>query len=347
MIAEFIDPLDPCWKRFLSVTKHDSYHLPEYVEVAAAEDRAVPMAFYAEHGGAACLIPLLLRPISAVLNGSTERFDCTSPYGYSGILASSHERLHSFVDVFCRTARTRGLVTAFLRLHPLFPLDHGVLGKFGKLVRHGRTVYIDLSDSEEHIVRRVSTNHRRNIQKLARAGFRTTLDEWDRYKEFIAIYSATMERVGAAKAYFFSMRYFEALRERLGADVHLVCVLSSENELAAAGLFTATDGIVQYHLGGTAARYLSVAPSKLMMDYVWRWAKAHSYRVFHLGGGVGGAEDSLFEFKAQFSPARGEFYTYRVVVDEEKNTSLNQAWESMRGTHLAASLEFFPVYRSV
>ena len=78
-----------------------------------------------------------------------------------------------------------------------------------------------------------------------------------------------------------------------------------------------------------------------------RWAKAHPVRVFPLGGGVGGAEDSPSEFKAQFSPARGEFYTYRVVVDEEKNTSLNQAWESMRGTHLAASLEFFPVYRSV
>jgi lipid II:glycine glycyltransferase (peptidoglycan interpeptide bridge formation enzyme) len=124
-------------------------------------------------------------------------------------------------------------------------------------------------------------------------------------------------------------------------------VISDSNELAAAGLFIATDGIVQYHLGGTDERYLALAPSKLMLDFVWRWALEESQNVFHLGGGVGGAEDSLFLFKAGFSPERGVFHTYRIVVDELKHEVLNQAARSARGTTVALAREFFPEYRSL
>lgn len=348
MIAEFIDPQDARWRKLLSGIRHDCYHLPEYVEVAAGEDGVTPMAFYAEDGSAACLIPLLLRPISGMLNAPSDWFDCVSPYGYSGmLLSSSRDKVHSFLDAFCCSARARGIVSAFIRLHPLFPLDHGALEKFGKLVRHGQTVYINLSETKDRVWQHVSSNHRRNITRLLRSGFHCSLDDWSRYRDYIAIYHATMERVGAAKAYFFSMEYFEALRDRLGNRIHLVCVLSDADELAAAGLFIATQGIVQYHLGGTAENYLAVAPSKLMLDFVWRWAQEGSQDVFHLGGGVGGAEDSLFHFKAGFSPLRGEFYTYRVVVDEPKYAMLTQAAQSVRGADVAAPGDFFPVYRGL
>jgi hypothetical protein len=75
------------------------------------------------------------------------------------------------------------------------------------------------------------------------------------------------------------------------------------------------------------------------------WAQERSNSLLHLGGGVGGAEDSLFHFKAGFSPARGQFYTYRVVVDESKNATLNQAAESVRRVCGLESSNFFPGYR--
>jgi hypothetical protein len=346
MITDFIDPQDARWKKLLDHTKHDCYHLPEYVELAGAQEGATPMAFYAEDGEATCLIPLLIRPVPAALNAPANWVDCVSPYGYSGILMSaSQNRLHSFLDAFQCTARERGIVTAFLRLHPLFPLDPVVLGKFGQLIRHGKTVSIDLSESTEAIWRGVSPNHRRNISKLQRSGFHGALDDWNRYSDFIAIYHSTMRRVGAAEAYFFTPRYFEALRDKLGPRLHLVSVMSESDELSAAGLFIETEGIVQYHLGGTAERYLHVAPTKFMIDLVWRWAKDQACTTVHLGGGVGGVEDSLFQFKARFSPHRGEFFTYRLVVDEAKHATLNQAAEAVRGAELAPTLEFFPAYR--
>ena len=116
MKAEFIDHRDIRWKNFLQRTKHDFYHLPEYVELAAADEDAMPVAFYAEEGAAACLIPLLIRHLPSALNAQPNWCDCASPYGYSGILISpSQERLHSFLEAFCQCARARGIVTAFVR----------------------------------------------------------------------------------------------------------------------------------------------------------------------------------------------------------------------------------------
>jgi len=346
MITDFIEPRDVRWQKLLDHTRHDCYHLPQYAELSGPHEGGTPLAFYAEDGEAACIIPLLVRPVPSVLHAPASWVDCMSPYGYSGILIpSSQDRLHAFLDAFRCAARELGIVSAFLRLHPLFPLDPVVLEKFGALIHHGHTVYFDLSETIEQIWRRVSSNHRRNLTRLQRVGFHGTLDDWNQYSNFIAIYYSTMHRVGATDTYFFSRRYFEALREQLGNRLRLVCVMSDGNELAAAGLFIVTEGIVQYHLGATDERYLHMAPAKLMIDFVWRWAKEQTHAVFHLGGGVGGAEDSLFQFKAGFSPHRGEFSTYRIVVDETKYATLNEAAKVVGGTEIASS-DFFPVYRA-
>ena len=344
MIAQFIDHQDVRWREFLKRTKHDFYDLPEYAELAAAEEDAIPMAFYAEHQSAVCLIPLLIRPIPPVLNAPRDWCDCLSPYGYSGVLLSpSHEQLPLFLEVFCDIARERGIVTAFIRLHPLFPLPHGPLEKFGQLISHGPTVHINLSDSKEHIWQQVSTNHQRDIKRLMRLGYYCTRDDWNRFPEFMDLYHSNMQRVGAKGRYFFSRAYFEDLRTQLGNRVHLVCALTSTNDLAAAGLMIVTDGIAQHHLLATAEPYLRRSPSKLVVDGMWRWAQEQSCDVFHIGGGVGAREDSLFHFKAGFSPLRSQFRSYRVVIDDVMNRTLGLAarpWACDREPH-----EFFPGYR--
>ncbi|MBX3318836.1 MAG: hypothetical protein KF890_03075 [Nitrospira sp.] len=344
MIAQFINHHDVRWKEFLKRTKHDFYALPEYVELTAIEEDAMPIAFYAEHRSSACLIPLLVRPIPAELNAPPEWYDCISPYGYPGILlSSSHGELLLFLDVFRHLARERGIVTAFIRLHPLLPLPHGPLEKFGRVIQHGPTVYVNLSDSKANIWQQVSTNHQRDINRLMRLGFHCTRDDWSRFPEFVAMYHANMKRVSAREQYFFSPEYFEGLRTKLGNRVHLVSSLTSANELAAAGLMIITDGIAQHHLLATAEQYLRRSPSKLVVDGMWRWAQEQSCDAFHVGGGVGAREDSLFHFKAGFSPLRSQFCSYRVVIDDEKYRVLNRAarqWASDR-----ESEDFFPGYR--
>jgi Acetyltransferase (GNAT) domain len=343
--AEFISPQDPRWEKFLRTCRHDFYHLPEYVELCAKGEGATPAAFYAEDGHAAFLAPLLIRPIPRNLGAPEGWFDAVSPYGYSTPLATPSEvSLDRFLDAFCHAARQRGLVTAFFRLHPLLLLDHDSLGKFGRLTRLGQTVFIDLAKSVEEIWTR--PDHRRNIRKLHSMDFTVKLDEWGLFKDFVEIYLATMRRVGARTGYLFSEEYFEDLRAALGERLHLCCVLSPRGDVAAAGLFVETDGIVQFHLSGTAGEYLTLAPSKLMLDFMRCWSHERKHTVLHLGAGLGGADDNLFQFKAGFSKDRAEIFTYQMILDEEMNDLLSGlAKAGGRGTSSSGS-NFFPAYRA-
>ena len=345
--AEFISPQDPRWKKFLRTCQYDFYQLPEYVEVCARQEGASAVAFYAEDGDTAFLAPLLIRPIPRSLGAPEGWSDAVSPYGYSTPLVTPSEvSLDRFLDAFCHAARQRGLVTAFLRLHPLLGLNHKDLSKFGQLVKHGQTVYMDLSESAEESWKQISPDHRRNIRKLVSLGFTVSLDEWRLFKDFIVIYLATMQRVEASAGYLFSEEYFEALRAALGERLHLCCVLSPRGDVAAAALFVETEGIVQHHLGGTASHYIQYAPTKLMYPFMSSWARERSNNVLHIGGGLGGADDSLFRFKAWFSKARADFFTYRMIFDEQANDTLIRLTKArVEGTSSPCS-NFFPVYRA-
>jgi hypothetical protein len=347
MLAEFISPQDPRWSLLLARASHDVYHRPEYVDFAARQEGGTPTAFYAEADGAAFLAPLLIRDIPSDLSPSDIWKDAVGPYGYpSPILVPDNDAraLTDFLEAFRQVGKEWHIVTAFFRMHPLLPLPAPVLAEHGELIEHGQTVSIDLSVSLDESWSQIRENHRRNIKKLKRAGYQAHMDRWELYGEFIAIYSETMERRDASDFYFFGESYFEELRASLGDHVHLCTVCTPTGTLAAAGLFTEIGGIVQYHLGGTRGEFLSAAPSKLMFDHVRRWAKQAGNRVLHLGGGVGGYKDSLFEFKAGFSKVKHPFCTYRMILDDDQYASLTRRWEECYGPSGNDS-DFFPSYR--
>jgi hypothetical protein len=345
--AEFISPEDPRWEKLLQTCRHDFYHLPEYVKLCAKSEGATPAAFYAEDGHAAFLAPLLLRPIPRNLGAPEGWSDAVSPYGYSTPLVTPSEvSLDRFLDSFRHAACVRGLVTAFFRLHPLLSLNHEDLSKFGQLIKHGQTVFIDLSNSDEEVWKQISPDHRRNIRKLLSLGFSVSLDDWRLFKDFTVIYQTTMQRVGASAGYLFSEEYFEDLRAALGERLHLSCVLSPKGDVAAAGLFIETERIVQHHLGGTASEYAQCAPTKLLYPFMSTWARARSNTVLHIGGGLGGAEDSLFRYKAWFSRDRADVFTYRMILDEERNDMLIRLANARNEGTGSPSSNFFPAYRA-
>jgi lipid II:glycine glycyltransferase (peptidoglycan interpeptide bridge formation enzyme) len=156
-----------------------------------------------------------------------------------------------------------------------------------------------------------------------------------------------MERVGASSSYYFNRNYFLQLAEVLQEKLHL-CIVESDQQVACAGLFTECCGIVQYHLGGTRHQFLKQSPSTLMFDHVRYWAKARGNQVFHLGGGVGGAKDSLHHFKAGFSQQRYQFSLLSLLLDEEKYQYLValKAKQSETQPEQLLKSSFFPAYRS-
>jgi hypothetical protein len=342
--TELITPSDRRWRDLLTRVPHDVYHLPEYTVLAAQAECGKPVAFYAENAGDFCFIPLLIRDLPEELGAPREWCDAISPYGYpSPLTTAAHDAitLSRFMKAFQEFGAELNLVTAFVRLHPLLALAEEGLGAAGRLELQGRGVTLDLQRSAEEVWRGVRGNHRTGIRKLERSGFVAAMDQWEHSPEFILCYEQTMRRVGASQYYFFPQSYYDGLRSKLRDSVHLCTVHAPGGRLASAALLFEEAGIVQYHLGGTVDELLSVAPSKLMMDFGWRWAKQRGNRLFHLGGGLGGQEDSLFHFKAGFSELRPTVGTLRVIFDEERYRVLNNR---LNGDPEFPS--FFPRYRS-
>ena len=137
------------------------------------------------------------------------------------------------------------------------------------------------------------------------------------------------------------------LSKSLGRVLKLFVVKMPDGEVISGGLFTLCNGIVQYHLGGTRNTALKLSPTVLIFDTVRRWSPKNGAHTFHLGGGVGGKTDSLFQFKAQFSRRRHEFVTWRWIVAQETYRELSrqkQLSDLERGLR-AISPSFFPAYR--
>ncbi len=133
----------------------------------------------------------------------------------------------------------------------------------------------------------------------------------------------------------------------LGNELHLF-LTALDGRIAATGLFTEHRGIVQAHLVGTDDDFREWSPLKLLLDDVRRWASERGNDVLHLGGGVGGRDDSLLAFKRRFSPQSHRFSVGRWVLDPAAYADLAESWRK-RLTEAGGIDEdpsYFPLYRS-
>jgi hypothetical protein len=351
--AELVGPGSRRWTDVLRSMRHDFYHLPEYVEFAARrQEPGEPLAFVAEEDGHRCVVPLVVRPVPGALteNGGVW-FDASGPRGYPGLLVALDPTRDAgdFVDRAIAglkdCLRERGIVAAFVRLHPVLAPPVEALRRSGTVVHHGESISIDLTLSREELWHQTDHGHRQGIAKALRAGYTARIDDtWERFDGFVDIFQQTMRRLDAAPYWHLSSDYFHDLRNTLGDRIHL-SVVERGDELAAAGLLTEVDGLVEYHLSGTADAHLRASPSKLLIDHSRWWAKDRGNDIFHLTGSLRPG-DPLSQFKAGFSPIAHPVWTWRVVADPAGYAGLAQAWAAAHGVPAGSPDGYFPAYRS-
>jgi hypothetical protein len=341
------------WNGLLSrARRHDFYHLPGYHLLAEKNGQGKVALYVYEDGEHFVALPLLVRPIESVAGLESHGrglCDATSVYGYAGPLTTevelSNQFLGDFREALLGAFREARVVSAFSRLHPLIRQPQ-VLSGLGEVQVIGRTASIDLAIPNEAQFLRYRKGHRYEVNRLRRMGATCQEDvEFSHLDEFVCMYVETMKRAGAADDYFFERGYFQGIAE-LPCTHLFICTLGAE--VICGGLFTLCDGIVQYHLSGVRSEYQKLAPTKLLIDEVRRWANEHEAIVFHLGGGLGSQEDSLFQFKAGFTDRRHEFCVWRWVVEPEVYGNLCSAKEewNRRSGLVSAGPDYFPAYRS-
>ncbi len=296
------------WDAVVAATQADVFHQAWFHRLAMERGEGVPRLFVWRTGRCTLILPLLLREIPGGAG-----IDATSVYGYVGPAwrgNSSPGDAGLFRDALAEALRSLGVVSVFSRLHPLSDASVWLSG-LGQLDDSGTTVSVALEagvDPRRHY----RGSHRREIARLQREGYRADREGVGSIGTFADLYDAAMRRVGAGSRYSFSRAHMRALVE--DGRMQLI-VVRKDDEPAAAGLFTSGGVGGHYFLSGTHPEHRRLAPSKMLVDAGCGWARDRGLQWMHLGGGVGGACDSLFRFKAGFSPRRHTFRTWRCVLD--------------------------------
>ena len=359
------------WRETLTLIKHDIYQLPEYVDLEANRTNTIPQAFLAIENDKIFFVTYLIRSCQDIINKcsdllspeqrsssfTTEIFDAISPYGYSGILLNEAAKQDSnfcnlALEKFRNCLQEKNICSVFIRLHPILNKNWHQIFTSDTFLENGTTVSIDLTPTREEIWSQTKSSHRNKINRCTKKfGLTATITNFSqKIAEFCQLYEETMARVIAQDIYYsFNKKYFQQMASAIGDHLYLCLVNAPSGEIVSAGLYTECGGIIQAAFGGISNNFVKQSPSILEIDTVRWWAKEQGYQYLHLGGGVGGSEDSVYKFKAGFSPLRHTFLTLRIICDRNKYNYLVNL-KAQTANISAEKLEnsnFFPAYRSI
>jgi serine/alanine adding enzyme len=286
-----------------------------------------------EYVEASCLLepgrPLFLRAGGAVFAAilRDDPTDVITPYGYGGPVGAG------FWEPYDEWCRANGVVTTFVRFHPLYA-NHRDAPASIKVEPLAGTVAWRL-DEEGDLVGRMHRHHRRVVRKALAAGVEPAATiAPENLGAFARLYEQTMERQAAAGFYYFPREYWHALETTLRG--HVVLFEAGDD---AKLLCLAAPPWLHYHLGASGDAGRRLGASTLLFLEAARWAQELGYTRFHLGGGVGGARDSLYEFKLRFDPGGELEAAIGKVIHDEK------AYRELAGPE-AGTDGFFPAYRA-
>lgn len=339
----FIDLSNSHWREITTSFPADIYILPEYTRLESEVLHGRPIAWViTADGKPKALIPFIERIIT---RDSDIYLDLVSPYGYPGMSYGEDVTKEQYCDwlaLFHKEAAASGYISSFIRLHPLY--NNFQINKQSGITQHahGSTISVNLSLPLHEIRQSYSQNHRRNIIRLHEEGYRVVVDRWTDIPQFIDLYTQTMQRKHAKPRYFFSNDYFLGLKQILRGNLMLIMVYTAGQRPAAGGLFSLTNGLAQFHLGGTEDAFIRRSPSKLMIDAAIAQLKERGGHTLHLGGGYGSSiQDGLFRFKAGFGSQRHSFSTLRFIHHRDIYYELLKANSHTQNDNNA----FFPEYR--
>ena len=296
-------------------------------------------------GGA--LFPLILRPIDQEpwADVSEEGSDVTSPYGYGGPFRWGEVDEVAFWLDLHRWAEAQHVVSGFARLS-LFADE--LLNFTGGEHINAPNVVRDLEMETDALWMDYEHKVRKNVNRARREGVRVEVDAaGSRLEDFLAIYSGTMDRRGAASSYYFDREFFLALTRNLDGQFLFFHALH-DGEVVSTELVLVSATRIYSFLGGTRAEAFELRPNDLLKHEIILWGQRAGKQAFVLGGGYGGP-DGIFRYKLSFAP-KGEvpFRTGQIVFDRsayDRLVAVRSAWEARGGRQWQPRPGFFPAYR--
>jgi lipid II:glycine glycyltransferase (peptidoglycan interpeptide bridge formation enzyme) len=338
------------WQNALdSVAMRDVYFVPLYLQMVSKNGDGIPKLAWLRCSHGNVIYPFLVRPIS--INGKdTGCYDITSPYGYGGPILRGTNRHNGeslaaeFIQQFHDYCTEKNIVTEFIRFHPLLRNANVFSGLVP--VEHIRnTVYVDLQGSLEGIWNDTVSGKTRNaIRKAKKSGVSVRYSRADGISRFVNLYHGTMKRLEADTYYYFTEPYFDHLGQLIDESGTLIEAVH-KSEVIASIVVLVGDVFSHYHLSASDTEFRKLQANSLLLWEAIKWSKEQGLSLMHLGGGYSASEDSLFKFKAGFSPCTAEYHVGKVIHDTNKYAELVTEVLGDKRREAFDNINFFPAYR--
>ena len=267
-------------------------------------------------------------------------FDLSSPYGYGGWIIEGEGSLDGLFGEYKSWCADNGIISEVIRFHPVIANQERVR-EYYDVMDLGNTVCIDISNKDD-IWANFSAKNRNVIRKAINNNVTIHHElSKDKMNAFVKVYNATMDRDNADDYYYFKEEFYDSVLSDLKSNTDIYYALYEDKIIASSIILKAGDKL-SYHLSGSLKEYGSLAATNLLLYTVACDGCDLGYKTFHLGGGVGSREDSLYKFKKAFYRLDGKQYSIgRMVFDKDKYDYLVKLREGEKGRD-----NFFPLYRA-
>lgn len=325
------DPLQ--WAEALKSFEYsDIYHTYEYASLDAERIGGTANLIVVNTSSGLVGLSVIFRKIP----NETRYIDATSVYGYNGVLTSALITLSDYVEGVKKIKEAlaqRDCVSFFNRE------SNFTTKRLAESVETGKVLAVDLTQSPAAYEKSLAEGHRQEIKALRRLDYKVIKSNDPQViQDFHQVYEHTMLRRGAKVNYFFSLNYFASIL-KIHSSIPDLRAVYHEGKMVAGAIFVTQGDHMYYMFSGSILGVSHFPAMKLILDEVIRENLNIGKKLLHLGGGLGGKEDTLYQFKLGFGKIVLPFYTTQWILLPEvyNRLSINISNES----------SFFPKYRSV
>jgi len=330
----------------------DIYFTKEFFELFKDIDNGTPHLFIFEKGGNRVVYPFLMRALNqlAFFDSKTngELYDISTPYGYGGPLTNTdnEEFLMEFNSAFERFCGERGVVTEFVRFHPLIQ-NQAKFKAIWDIEFNRSTVVMDLATDQSTLVNNLEAKNRSTIKAAQKNDVQVEYDfDLKALGKFMAMYNETMKRAKASQYYYFSDRFYHDLSSLLRGRVFLMRA-KKDDQLLSMSLFFMMNDRLHYFLSCSSEAGYKYDANNLVLFEAAKWGMSHGIKQLFLGGGkTAEANDPLFRFKKKFNK-KGllDFCVMKKVHNIELYDEMRSQWARFHEVDANEQDDFFPIYR--
>ena len=330
------------WDEITSELDTDVYFYSKYVLSFDSYSEGLGFAVSVKSpNGARYFEPFRVRKID--IDGFEDYCDVSSEYGYAGPVCTGDEIFVDFVLNALRSFFKRcGVVSVFTRYHPLLK-NEKIVAKYRNIINCNPTVSIDTSLPFNEILANLDLKKRSNYKRAVKKGTSVRYGNESDISKFYDLYMQSMQHANASEFYILSEDFFRNTLSNLRNNSFML-IAEFEGIAVGASIFLFSKHMMHYHFSGKNFNDPNASKANGTTVIICEAAKIASEMgigEFHLGGGVGGASnDSLFNFKKDFSSQTRNFYISKDIENLPVYLSICNKREIDMDRET-----FFPAYR--